>query len=114
MKIADVISAVFLALGVLSFVATALGLLVDRDVYNRVQYTYPGSTVGVVSIVAALLVHEGFSQAGIKSILIGLILFWTNPILSHATARAARIRRKNQWPPAPDEQIPVAEENQRK
>ena len=113
MKGLDIVVAVLLVIGFLSFIITAIGLLIDRDVYNRVQYTYPGSTVGVVSITAALLIHEGFSQAGMKSVFIGLILFWTNPILSHATARAARIRRKDQWPPAPDEHIPVAEENKK-
>ncbi len=113
MKIFDILAAVLLVIGVLSFVVTAIGLFIDRDVYNRIQYTYPGSTVGVVSITLALLTHEGFSQAGVKSILIGLVLFWTNPILAHATARAARIRRKDQWPPALDEQIPVVEENKK-
>ena len=63
--------------------------------------------MGSVAIPAAVVLHEGFSQAGAKAILIGILLFFSNPVLSHATARAARIRRKNQLSPAPDERIPA-------
>jgi monovalent cation/proton antiporter MnhG/PhaG subunit len=93
-----------------SFVLTAVGMLRARDVYQRIQYTYPTATLGLVAVVAAIVIHKSISQAGIKAIVIGLIVFWTNPALSHATARAARVREFGNWTPSEKERIQVTED----
>ena len=48
-------------------------------------------------LAAAIVVNEGFSSAGVKAILVALALLVTNPVLTHATARAARIRQFGEW-----------------
>lgn len=96
--------------GMASFVLTAVGMLRARDVYQRIQYTYPTATLGLVAVVAAIVIHKSISQAGIKAIVIGLIVFWTNPALSHATARAARVREFGNWTPSEKERIQVTED----
>jgi multisubunit Na+/H+ antiporter MnhG subunit len=101
-----------LCVGIAGFAFTAIGLLVSRDLYNQIHYLAPGSLFGSVAFTAAALVHEGFTQLGSKAILIAVILLVSNPILSHATARAGRIRRNQQILPQPHEQIPDAEELQ--
>lgn len=106
MSVHETIAAILLGAGVLGFLITAVGLLVSGDVYDQIHFLAPGSLIGSVAIPAAVLVHEGFSQAGAKAILIGILLAVSNPVLSHATARAARIRRKNQLAPRRDEDIP--------
>ena len=93
-----------LLVGMAAFLLSAVGMLV-RDVYGRIQYTYPAATIGVVAIVAAILVHKPASQLAIKSILAGLVIVWSNPALSHATARAARVRRFGHWWPGEQENI---------
>jgi hypothetical protein len=40
--------------------------------------------------------------------LAGLVIFFVNPILTHATARAARVHLEGQWQPKPDEHFPAA------
>jgi multicomponent Na+:H+ antiporter subunit G len=55
------------------------------------------SCVGVVAIAAAVVLEERLSAAGIKAVLVALVLVVTNPVLGHATARAARIRQFGQW-----------------
>ncbi|MGH9642460.1 MAG: cation:proton antiporter [Terriglobales bacterium] len=102
---------VLLGIGVLLFALTAAGLLLARDVYDQVHYLAPGTLVGSLAIALAVLLHEGFSQAGVKAVLIAILLTISNPILSHATARAHRIRRKHQLPPETGENIPVARKN---
>ena len=62
-------------------------------------------------IAAAVVVREGLSQAGIKAILIAAVVFFMNPILSHATIRAARIRRLGRWLPSPEERVRFAGED---
>lgn len=106
----EIAVAALLVIGVLGFALTSLGVLVCRDVFDQIHYLAPGSLVGSIAICAAVLLHGGFSQAGSKSILIALLLLLSNPVLSHATARAARIRRKQQLLPQSDEHIPVADE----
>ena len=89
-----------LAIAMASFLLTAIGLLVSRNIYDRIQFTYPAGTVGVAAIVAAVVVEKSVSQAGIKAILIGLVFLWSSAALSHAIARAARIRRFGHWKPS--------------
>lgn len=106
----DILVIALLVVGVCGFAFTAIGLLVTRDVFDQIQFLAPASLVGAVSITLAVLVHQGFQQDGVKAILIALLLFWANPILSHATARAARVRHRGQWETTEDENIPAAEE----
>ena len=105
----EVVVCILLVIGVLGFVLCAWGLLLSRDFYDQLHFLAPASLIGAVAIPLAILVQEGFSQAGTKALLIAILLFWANPVLSHASARAGRIRRKGQWPPAENEKFPTAE-----
>ncbi len=97
-----------------SFLLTSLGLVIGRDVFERIQYTYPAATVGLVAVVAAIVIHKSISQAGIKTMVTGLIVFWVSPVLSHVTARAARVREFGNWTPSEKENIePIEDRNDR-
>jgi multicomponent Na+:H+ antiporter subunit G len=48
----------------------------------------PVSTVGLALVVAAIVVQEGLSATGAKTILAGALLFLMGPIVTHMTARA--------------------------
>lgn len=100
---------VLLIIGMAAFLLTAVGLLICKDLYDRIQFTYPAGTIGVAAIVAAVVVQKSISQAGIKAILVGLALFWASAALSHATARAARVRRLGDWRPSAKEKIEVVD-----
>ncbi|HSU58173.1 MAG TPA: monovalent cation/H(+) antiporter subunit G [Bryobacteraceae bacterium] len=110
MNARDALVWVLLAIGVLGFLLCALGLLLTRDFYDQLHFLAPASLIGAVAIPAAILVHDGFSQTAVKAILIAILLFWANPVLTHASARAGRIRRKGQWPPTDNETFPTAPE----
>lgn len=110
MSVNDILICALLIIGVSGFALTSIGLLLSHDVYEQIHYLAPGSLVGAVAIPAAVLLREGFSQAGSKAIFIAILLFISNPVLSHATARAARIRRKQPLAPRRDEELPLAEE----
>ena len=93
----NVLVAVLLGIAFLAVLLTSAGMVVCGDVYRRLHYLAPAATVGVVAVAAAMVVREGLSQAGIKAILTGGVLFVMNPILTHATARAARIHQHGKW-----------------
>ena len=109
MNVTAIIIWSLLIVGMAAFLLTSIGLLFTKDVYEQIQYTYPAATIGIVCIVAAIVVEKSVSQAGIKAILTGLVLFWANPALSHAIARAARVRRLGDWKPTPGEKMEVVE-----
>ena len=99
----DVAVGVLLALGVASALMGALGLLAARDPYDQLHFTGPATVIGPVAIAAAVLVEEPLSSAGIKAVVIALIMVATGPILLQATARAARIRERGRWVVLPEE-----------
>ena len=86
-----------LALGVGVELACCIGVLVMRGVYDKLHYTAPATTLGALAIAGAVLLRAPIVQFGIKAVLVALALLVTNPLLSHATARAARIRRFGAW-----------------
>jgi monovalent cation/proton antiporter MnhG/PhaG subunit len=92
-----VIAGGLLAAGIAIELLCCLGALRARDAYDRLHYLGPASTLGAALICLAVLVNEGFDQAGNKALLLAAILAVCGPVLTHATARAARIRAAGRW-----------------
>jgi multisubunit Na+/H+ antiporter MnhG subunit len=103
MSVGDVAVAVLLALGVGSALMSALGLVASRDPYDQLHFTGPATVVAPVALAAAVLVEEPLSSAGIKAVLVAVIMLATGPILIQATARAARVRERGRWVVLPEE-----------
>ena len=94
---------VLLAFGVACQLLCVLGLVLMRDALARLHYSM-ATSVGLVAIVAAVVVHESFKQAGINAIVVGGFLFLLNPILANATARAIRRRELGEIAIRPEEE----------
>jgi multicomponent Na+:H+ antiporter subunit G len=93
----DLAVAALLLVGVVVTLFSCLGVLVMRGAYDRLHYTAPATAIAPVAIAAAVILEERLSAAGVKALLVALALLVTNPVLSHATARAARIRKFGEW-----------------
>lgn len=106
MTVRDVIVAVLLVAGGGIEVLCCLGVLVMRDVYDRLHYV-GAAAVGAVFIAIAITVQEGFSLIANKALGIALFLLLIGPVLANATSRAARIREHGHWMPHPEEDIDV-------
>ena len=63
-----------LVLGVAVTLFSCLGVLVMRDAYDRLHYTTPAAVVAPVAIAAAVELQERLSAAGIKAVLVALVL----------------------------------------
>lgn len=96
---------VLLTLGVAIELMCCLGLVVAKDVYDRLHFVGPATTLGPALIAAAVILREALSTAGIKAVLIVAVLLVTSPVLTHAVARVARIRAHGAWQARPEEQI---------
>jgi monovalent cation/proton antiporter MnhG/PhaG subunit len=99
----DVAVGLLLALGVASALMGALGLLATRDPYDQLHFTGPATVISPLAIAAAVLIEEPLSSAGVKAVLVAVIMVATGPILLHATARAARVRERGRWEVLPEE-----------
>ena len=106
MSARHIISDVFLWLGVAVILIACLGVLVLRDVYDRLHFSSPTS-LGALCIAVAVLVKDSFSTVGDKAILVAVFLIVTAPIVTHATARAARIATSGDWRPAEEDEVEV-------
>ncbi|HCL58182.1 MAG TPA: Na+/H+ antiporter subunit G [Spirochaetia bacterium] len=84
----EVIGTFFIILGSLFLFLGALGLYRMPDVFNKLQAGTKATTLGFLSAaLGALLVKPEWT---FKIILIAAILLLTNPLGSHALARAAK------------------------
>jgi monovalent cation/proton antiporter MnhG/PhaG subunit len=99
MGVGDVAAAALLAFGVLIELSCCLGVVLMRDAYDQLHYTGPAAILGPVALAAAIVVREGAGQAGIKAVLVALLLIVANPVLAHATGRALYIRQRDHLEP---------------
>lgn len=93
----DVIVAVLLGLGVAAALLSCVGVLVMGNAMDRLHFTAPASTVSPVFFALAVLIEEPLSSAGVKAVLVAALIIITTPVLTHATARAARVRDHGRW-----------------
>jgi multisubunit Na+/H+ antiporter MnhG subunit len=70
------------------------GLLVMRNPFDRLHAIAPAAIVPPFLIALACLAANGFSIAAAKAFFIALVLLASGPIMTHALARAARLREE--------------------
>ena len=97
MSTTQILIDVLLAIGVISILISSIAMLVMKDLYERLHYLSPPATISVICFTAAVVIDKHLSQAGIKALLIMFVLLVMNAVLTHATARAARIRQFGRW-----------------
>jgi len=86
--------------GVAVLLMCALGVLAMGSAYDRLHYASAAGW-GAALIAGAILVRESLSLIADKALLTAAILVICEPALSHATARAGRIRERGAWNPDP-------------
>ncbi len=105
---------VLLAITVISAWICCLGMVIVSDFYERLHYMASVSTVSMFALLAAVVIEDGWGQATIKTILVALVVFVMNAVLTHATARAARVRQLGHWTADPDEHVQGTEKRRGK
>jgi multisubunit Na+/H+ antiporter MnhG subunit len=81
---------VLLVLAVLAAVVCCTGVIVMRTSLDRLHYAAAGTTLPAFFVLAAVLVREHVSSGGLEAIAAIALLFFLNPVLVVATARAIR------------------------
>ena len=83
---------VLLGLAVAVVLASAAGVLLMRDAYQKVHYVTPISVVAPVLVGLAILVQSGWTISSGQSWLVVAVMVIASPFLAHATVRAIWIR----------------------
>jgi len=87
-----VIVDVLLGLAVAVVLASAAGVLLMRDAYQKVHYVTPISVVAPVLVGLAILVQSGWTISSGQAWLVVALMLISAPFLAHATIRAIWIR----------------------
>lgn len=108
--IQEVFADVLLGLAAAVVLASALGILVMRDVYRKLHFVTPAALVAPALVALAVFVQQGLDENTGETLLALLLVVIAGPYLTHATIRAARIREKGDWRPGKGGQVPPQEE----
>lgn len=85
--VSDVIGNLFLIIGSLFLFSAGLGVLRMPDTYNRIQTGTKATTLGTIMILVGLaFLHPAWA---LKLIILIFFVMLTNPVSSHALARAS-------------------------
>lgn len=93
MTVQDIAVEILLGITVLCCWIGVLGMWRMPEPMQALHYLAVPGSVGGVAMAAAVLVQAGVKQTGLKALLIAAVLLSINSVVSHATARAFRLRR---------------------
>ena len=85
----DAISNGLVILGVLMMTAGLIGMVRMNDIYNKIHAAGKAVVLGVVTICAAVFLHQDHAIQS-RVFLIGAFLLLTTPVATHVLAQAAR------------------------
>jgi monovalent cation/proton antiporter MnhG/PhaG subunit len=94
-----------LAIMVVFTAISCCALLLFTDLFQRLHYLSLVTTVSTMALLIAVVIKEGAGQATIKAILTFIVLLLINSVLTHATARAARVREFGDWAPNAEQDV---------
>ena len=80
---------VFMLLGLFFLIVSAVGMVRLPDVYTRSHALGITDTLGVCLLLSGLALHQGLSITAVKTLLILVLLYHLNPVITHVTVRAA-------------------------
>jgi monovalent cation/proton antiporter MnhG/PhaG subunit len=112
MSVADLTVDIFLGIAVGLTAISCWALLLFKDLFERLHYLSAVTTISTFALLVAVVIKEGWGQAAIKTILVLVVLLLVNAVLSHATARAARVHQFGDWLPHPEEHVEGAQGGQ--
>lgn len=104
--VANVVAWALMAVAVAAVALSCVGTLVMRSVPDKLHYTAPASLVAPVALAVAALLQDGLDLGTLKLCVAAALLAYAAPLVTHATARAARIRDHGRWELRPEESDP--------
>lgn len=89
MDVREILTVVFLSLGFICFLLTAIGVFRLKDFYARLHAAGICEAAGLVLCSIGFLIYEGLSITGLKIFAVFLAVFIASPIGTHIIIRVA-------------------------
>jgi len=88
---------IFMLLGLFSLIVSAIGMVRLPDVYTRSHALGITDTLGVGLLLSGLALYQGLTIGAVKTVLILVLLYHLNLVITHATVRAALRVGQKPW-----------------
>lgn len=89
MSVREIFTIIFLSLGFICFLISAIGVFRLKDFYARLHAAGVCESAGLVLCSVGFLIYEGLSLTGIKIFAVLLAVFISSPIGTHIITRVA-------------------------
>ena len=83
------LSGLSIFVGIVAMLIGSLGLIRLPDVFCRIHAVGMIDTAGASFIILGMVINEGFTLVTVKLLFVGIFLFFTSPIATHAVAQVA-------------------------
>ncbi|MFB3071284.1 MAG: monovalent cation/H(+) antiporter subunit G [Nitrospirales bacterium] len=85
----DLVAIALILAGLFFLIVAAIGMLRLPDVFTRSHALSLADSLGAFLVLAGLAIYQGFSLNLLKILVVLALLYLLNPVVSHATIRAA-------------------------
>lgn len=93
----EILTDAFLVGGLFFCIASVVGMIRMPDYYSRIHASGNSETLGLMLPCIGLVIACGWSLLSLKLILLFVIVFFCNPIGTHAIGRAAFLSGHPVW-----------------
>jgi multicomponent Na+:H+ antiporter subunit G len=85
----DILSIIFIVAGLFFLIVAAIGVVRLPDVFSRSHAVSLTDSLGAFLMLIGIGLHEGLDKNTLKILVVLALLYILNPVIAHATVRAA-------------------------
>ncbi len=85
----DILAIIFIVAGLFFLTVAAIGVIRLPDVFSRCHAVSLTDSLGAFLMLVGIAFHEGLDKNSMKIIVVLALLYILNPVIAHATVRAA-------------------------
>jgi len=85
----EILSIIFIVVGLFFLIVAAIGVIRLPDVFSRSHAVSLTDSLGAFLMLIGIALHEGPGKNMLKILVVLALLYILNPVIAHATIRAA-------------------------
>jgi multicomponent Na+:H+ antiporter subunit G len=85
----NILSIIFIVAGLFFLIVAAIGVIRFPDVYSRSHAVSLTDSLGAFFMLVGIALYEGLGINMLKILVVLILLYILNPVIAHATVRAA-------------------------
>jgi multisubunit Na+/H+ antiporter MnhG subunit len=97
-NVTEVGTVVLLAVAVAICAASGLAIVAMPGFFAKLHFLAPPAVLATSAVAAAVLLSEGLSAAGMKTLLVLAVMVISNPVVTYTAARAHLLRTQRDEP----------------